>query len=170
MKLYMAEGAYGGFKWISDYYKLDNPNFCEIGDEYIAGDTSAAAQADQAAGGELHGHDRLPRPLVRHHPARHEARVPARDLLRRREEADRGPVPVRPPRQQAPHQHDRRHRRRTAPAAKCTTTAIPAAPGSRTGSTRSSATPAPTASREPLTTRVPMPIGPSPEPRESTTA
>jgi len=55
MKLYIAEGAYGGFKWISDYYKLDNPNFFEIGDEYIAGDTSAAAQADQAAGGEYMG-------------------------------------------------------------------------------------------------------------------
>ncbi len=52
LKLYMAEGTYGGMKWYSDYYKLDNYNFWEIANEYRAGDTSAAAQADQAAGGE----------------------------------------------------------------------------------------------------------------------
>jgi hypothetical protein len=55
MKLYLAEGSYGGFKWKSDYYTLDNPNFYEIGDEYPAGDTSAGAQADQAAGGTYMG-------------------------------------------------------------------------------------------------------------------
>jgi len=55
MKLYIAEGAYGGFKWTSDYYTLDNPDFWEIANEYLAGDTSAAAQADQAAGGTYMG-------------------------------------------------------------------------------------------------------------------
>ena len=27
MKLYMAEGAFGGFKWKTDYYELNNPDF-----------------------------------------------------------------------------------------------------------------------------------------------
>ncbi|MCX6570805.1 MAG: TonB-dependent receptor [Candidatus Aminicenantes bacterium] len=27
MKLYMAEGAFGGFKWQTDYYTLDNPDY-----------------------------------------------------------------------------------------------------------------------------------------------
>ena len=26
MKLYMAEGAFGGFKWKTDYYELNNPD------------------------------------------------------------------------------------------------------------------------------------------------
>jgi hypothetical protein len=30
MKLYMAEGAYGGFKWKSDYYELNNPDWTAI--------------------------------------------------------------------------------------------------------------------------------------------
>jgi hypothetical protein len=55
MKLSLAENAYGGFKWKSDYYTLDNYDFWEIANEYLAGDTSAAAQADQAAGGTYMG-------------------------------------------------------------------------------------------------------------------
>jgi hypothetical protein len=55
MKLYIAEGSYGGLKWKTDYYKLDNPDFYDIADEYVAGDTSAGAQADQATGGEYMG-------------------------------------------------------------------------------------------------------------------
>ena len=42
-------------------------------------------------------------PVLRHDRPRPEARVPARDLHRCRKEADRGPVPVRPPRPEAPH-------------------------------------------------------------------
>jgi hypothetical protein len=30
MKLYMAEGAYGGFKWKTDYYELNNPDWTAI--------------------------------------------------------------------------------------------------------------------------------------------
>ncbi len=55
LKLYMAEGTYGGLKWKSDYYKLDNYDFWQIANEYEAGDSSPAAQADQAAGGEYMG-------------------------------------------------------------------------------------------------------------------
>ena len=55
LKLYMAEGTYGGLKWKSDYYKLDNYNFWQIANQYQAGDSSPAAQADQADGGEYMG-------------------------------------------------------------------------------------------------------------------
>ena len=30
MKLYMAEGAFGGFKWVSDYYALQDPDWTKI--------------------------------------------------------------------------------------------------------------------------------------------
>jgi len=50
MKLYMAEGAYGGFKWWSSYYSLDNYDFTKIA---ASGDISNAA--DQAAGGKYYG-------------------------------------------------------------------------------------------------------------------
>ncbi|MEN6309924.1 MAG: hypothetical protein ABFD80_00130, partial [Acidobacteriota bacterium] len=55
MKLYIAEGAYGGFKWKTDYYTLENYDFWQIANEYLAGDTSAEARADQADGGEYMG-------------------------------------------------------------------------------------------------------------------
>jgi len=55
LKLYMAEGTYGGLKWKSDYYKLENYDFWEIGNEYLSGDSSDAAKADQAAGGTYMG-------------------------------------------------------------------------------------------------------------------
>lgn len=55
MKLYLAEGSYGGFKWISDYYTLDNPYFWDIGDEYVAGLDTPEARADQAEGGTYMG-------------------------------------------------------------------------------------------------------------------
>ena len=50
MKLYMAEGAYGGFKWKTDYYELNNPNFLQIA---ASGDLDDAAS--QAAGGTYVG-------------------------------------------------------------------------------------------------------------------
>jgi len=50
MKLYMAEGAYGGFKWWSSYYSLDNYDFEKIA---ASGDVNNAA--DQAAGGKYYG-------------------------------------------------------------------------------------------------------------------
>ncbi len=40
MKLYMAEGAYGGFKWKSDYYGIEDPNFLLIANN---GDITDAA-------------------------------------------------------------------------------------------------------------------------------
>jgi hypothetical protein len=50
MKLYMAEGTYGGLKWISDYYKLDNPNFNEIAASGVVNDRTS-----QEMGGEYMG-------------------------------------------------------------------------------------------------------------------
>ncbi len=46
MKLYMAEGSYGGFKWWTSYYTFDNYDFTKIA---ASGDISN--KADQAAGG-----------------------------------------------------------------------------------------------------------------------
>jgi len=50
MKLYMAEGAYGGFKWKTDYYTLDNPNFIDIAANGLLDD-----RASQEAGGTYMG-------------------------------------------------------------------------------------------------------------------
>jgi hypothetical protein len=50
MKLYMAEGAYGGFKWKTDYYTLDNPNFVQI-----AASGKLDDRASQEAGGKYMG-------------------------------------------------------------------------------------------------------------------
>jgi hypothetical protein len=50
MKLYMAEGAFGGFKWRTDYYTLDNPDF-----RLIAATNDINDAASQAAGGVYKG-------------------------------------------------------------------------------------------------------------------
>jgi len=50
MKLYMAEGAYGGFKWKTDYYELNNPDFSQIA---ATGDLDD--KASQEAGGRYVG-------------------------------------------------------------------------------------------------------------------
>ena len=50
MKLYMAEGAYGGFKWQTSYYDLDNYNWPNIADTGVVSDA-----ADQADGGTYQG-------------------------------------------------------------------------------------------------------------------
>lgn len=50
MKLYMAEGAYGGFKWWSSYYNLDIFDFTQI-----AKSGDPLNKADQAAGGKYMG-------------------------------------------------------------------------------------------------------------------
>jgi hypothetical protein len=50
MKLYMAEGAYGGFKWITDYYTLDNPNW-----PVIAASGKLDDRASQEGGGTYAG-------------------------------------------------------------------------------------------------------------------
>jgi hypothetical protein len=50
MKLYMAEGAYGGFKWQTSYYDLDNYNWPNIADTGEVGNA-----ADQAEGGNYKG-------------------------------------------------------------------------------------------------------------------
>jgi hypothetical protein len=55
MKLYLAEGSYGGLKWKSDYYTLDNPDFFDIANEEAPGVDTPAARADQAAGGTYMG-------------------------------------------------------------------------------------------------------------------
>ncbi len=46
MKLYMAEGAFGGFKWKTDYYELNNPNYLDIAASGLLED-----RASQEAGG-----------------------------------------------------------------------------------------------------------------------
>jgi len=50
MKLYMAEGAFGGFKWQTDYYTLDVPDYRVIGASNLLED-----QASQEAGGTYLG-------------------------------------------------------------------------------------------------------------------
>ncbi len=50
MKLYQAEGSFGGFKWKTDYYKLNNPNFYDIAASGLLNDA-----ASQAAGGTYMG-------------------------------------------------------------------------------------------------------------------
>ncbi len=50
MKLYMAEGAYGGFKWKTDYYTLDNPDFVQI-----AANGKLDDRANQSLGGTYGG-------------------------------------------------------------------------------------------------------------------
>jgi Carboxypeptidase regulatory-like domain/TonB-dependent Receptor Plug Domain len=50
MKLYLAEGSYGGFKWWTSYYNLDNYNWPSIA---ASGDINN--KADQAAGGAYFG-------------------------------------------------------------------------------------------------------------------
>lgn len=50
MKLYMAEGAFGGFKWISDYYALQDPDWTKIAASGLLDDA-----ASQAAGGTYAG-------------------------------------------------------------------------------------------------------------------
>jgi hypothetical protein len=50
MKLYMAEGAYGGFKWKTDYYTLDDPNWPQI-----AASGNIDDKASQSAGGTYVG-------------------------------------------------------------------------------------------------------------------
>ena len=60
MKLYMAEGAFGGFKWQTDYYKLDNPDFRLIAANGLVSNTEGEgatgnAALSQAAGGAYLG-------------------------------------------------------------------------------------------------------------------
>jgi hypothetical protein len=51
MKMYIAEGAFGGYKWSTDYYKLDNPDWRLIG-----ATNSIPDRASQEAGGTYMGH------------------------------------------------------------------------------------------------------------------
>jgi hypothetical protein len=50
MKLYLAEGSYGGFKWITQYYKLNDPDFYRIANEFAAGIDTPEARNDQMGG------------------------------------------------------------------------------------------------------------------------
>jgi hypothetical protein len=50
MKLYMAEGAFGGFKWKTDYYELNNLDITQIAANGLLDDA-----ASQAAGGRYVG-------------------------------------------------------------------------------------------------------------------
>jgi hypothetical protein len=50
MKIYMAEGAYGGLKWVTSYYSLDNYNW-----QNIAKSGDRLNQTEQAAGGKYWG-------------------------------------------------------------------------------------------------------------------
>ncbi|MCK7476290.1 MAG: hypothetical protein M0C28_00895 [Candidatus Moduliflexus flocculans] len=125
MKLYLAEGSYGGLKWITQYYALNDYDFWKIGNEFAAGIDSADAREDQEGGeyvdgvmqpglNEYKGIHQLPRPLVRDDRPRPQARGPAGGLLRRGKEADRGPVHILAPRPEAPHPDDRGRRIRSA--------------------------------------------------------
>jgi len=51
MKMYIAEGAFGGFKWSTDYYKLDNPDWRLIAASNLIND-----RPSQEAGGAYMGH------------------------------------------------------------------------------------------------------------------
>ncbi len=57
MKLYMAEGAFGGFKWQTDYYTLDNPDYRLIAANGLVGNSPGTtdAQDSQAAAGTYLG-------------------------------------------------------------------------------------------------------------------
>jgi hypothetical protein len=61
MKLYMAEGAFGGFKWQTDYYTLDVADYRLIAANGLVSNTDPSAGADgdaaisQAAGGQYLG-------------------------------------------------------------------------------------------------------------------
>jgi hypothetical protein len=60
MKLYMAEGTYGGLKWKSDYYTLNNPRFTDIAANGLVSNTTGTgltgnAGASQSAGGTYLG-------------------------------------------------------------------------------------------------------------------
>jgi len=46
MKLYMAEGAYGGFKWKSDYYDLNSLDWAKIADNGLIDDAANQERAD----------------------------------------------------------------------------------------------------------------------------
>ncbi len=52
MKLYLAEGSYGGLKWITQYYKLNDYDFWTIANEYEAGIDTPEARNDQLGGEE----------------------------------------------------------------------------------------------------------------------
>jgi len=51
MKLYMAEGAYGGFKWKTDYYELNNPDWTQIANN---GDITDRANQERTDLGNLY--------------------------------------------------------------------------------------------------------------------
>ncbi|MEN6561203.1 MAG: TonB-dependent receptor [Acidobacteriota bacterium] len=60
MKLYMAEGSFGGFKWQTDYYTLDNPDYRLIAANGLVSNTTGSGETgdaalSQAAGGTYLG-------------------------------------------------------------------------------------------------------------------
>ena len=56
MKLYMAEGAFGGFKWQTDYYTLDNPDYRLIAANGLVSNVNGNdAEVSQSAGGTYLG-------------------------------------------------------------------------------------------------------------------
>jgi hypothetical protein len=55
MKLYLAEGSYGGLKWITQYYAMNDYDFWKIANEFPAGIDSADAREDQEGGEYLDG-------------------------------------------------------------------------------------------------------------------
>jgi len=50
MKLYMAEGAFGGFKWISDYYALQDPDWTKIAASGLINDAASQKNNNTYAG------------------------------------------------------------------------------------------------------------------------
>ncbi len=98
MKLYMAEGAFGGFKWKTDYYELNNPDWTKV-----AATGKIDDRASQEPAATVRRHHGLAHSLLEQHRPRYAARPSERDLAGRREEARRERVPVRSPRPEAPH-------------------------------------------------------------------
>jgi len=50
MKLYMAEGAFGGFKWITDYYALQDPDWTKIAASGLLDDAASQENGNTYAG------------------------------------------------------------------------------------------------------------------------
>ncbi len=50
MKLYMAEGAFGGFKWITDYYALQDPDWTKIAASGLIDDFASQQNGNTYAG------------------------------------------------------------------------------------------------------------------------
>ena len=149
MKLYMAEGAFGGFKWQTDYYTLDDPDWRLIAASgrprrrRPARPPAAPTSAPSTGAPSFDTLEPDMKPVAQQE-----------DLLRRRKEAVGRPVLVGPRASTSTCSGRSRTSASSPPRANSTTTAIPAAPGSSTSSTISrTSRPASTIGTSPKATR-----------------